>query len=203
MTNFFSRQGAAFRNDLQRSAGALIGIAQGFLCDGYLSDEEIKFLKSWLEQNDAIAATWPGDIIYTRVRDILADGIVTGEERSYLTEMLQQLVGGTLENLAESAHVSELALDRSASVSIPNATFCLTGDFVFATRSHCEATIERRGGLISKSVTKKVNYVVVGGLGSKEWKHGSFGTKIEKAIEYKRLGVPLLIVHEDQWAAAL
>lgn len=197
MTNFFSRQGAAFRNDLQRSTGALVGIAQGFLCDGHLSEDEIKFLKSWLEQNDAIAATWPGDVICARVRDILADGIVTIEERSYLTEMLQQLLGGTLENLAESAHVSELALDRSASVTIPNSTFCLTGDFVFATRSHCEATIEKRGGLISKSITKKVNYVVVGGLGSKEWKHGSFGTKIEKAMEYKRLGVPLLIVHED------
>ena len=49
MSNFFSRQGAAFHNDLQRSAGALIGIAQGLLCDGYLSDDEIKFLTSWFE----------------------------------------------------------------------------------------------------------------------------------------------------------
>ncbi len=117
--------------------------------------------------------------------------------------MLQQLVGGSVEELAEATHVTELALDRAATVSIPEATFCLTGDFVFATRAHCESVIQKRGGFTSKSVTKKVNYVVVGGLGSPEWKHGSFGTKIEKAMDYKRQGVPLLIVHEDQWASAL
>ena len=158
---------------------------------------------SQLRQNEAIAASWPGDVLYARVRDILADGVVTPEERTYLTEMLQQLIGGTKEDLAESTHVTELALDRTASVTIPNSTFCLTGDFVFATRSYCESVTLKRGGFVSKSVTKKVTYVVVGGLGSAEWKHGSFGLKIEKAIEYKREGVPLLIVHEDQWAAAL
>ena len=203
MTNFFARQGAASRNDLNRSAGALVGIAQGLLCDENLNDDEIRFLNDWLRQNEAIAASWPGDVLYARVRDILADGVVTPEERTYLTEMLQQLIGGTKEDLAESTHVTELALDRTASVTIPNSTFCLTGDFVFATRSYCESVTLKRGGFVSKSVTKKVTYVVVGGLGSAEWKHGSFGLKIEKAIEYKREGVPLLIVHEDQWAAAL
>jgi NAD-dependent DNA ligase len=203
MSSFFTRQSAAFRNDLNRSAGALIGIAQGFLCDGHLNDSEISFLRDWLDKNASLATSWPGDVIYARVREILSDGHVTEEERTYLTEMLQKLIGGEADELAEASHVSELALDRSATVYIPESTFCLTGDFVFATRAHCEATIVKRGGFVSKSVTKKVKYVVVGGLGSTEWKHGSYGTKIEKAIEYKRVGVPLLIVHEDQWAAAL
>lgn len=203
MADFFARQGASFRNDLTRSIGALIGIAQGLLCDGYLSDDEIRFLNNWLTQNESISLTWPGDVLYARLREILADGVVTPEERTYLTEMLQQLVGGEAGSLAETTHVTELALDRSASVIIPGSTFCLTGDFVFATRAHCESVIEKRGGFTNKSITKKINYVVVGGLGSAEWKHGSFGTKIEKAIEYKRQGVPILIVHEDQWAAAL
>lgn len=203
MANFFTRQSAAYRNDLNRSAGALIGIAQGFLCDGHLNDDEVRFLHNWLTQNESIATVWPGDAIYARVKDILADGVITNQERTYLTEMLQQLVGGSTEELAEATHVTELAIDRSATVAIPEATFCLTGDFVFASRAHCESVIQKRGGFTSKTVTKKVNYVVVGGLGSSEWKHGSFGTKIEKAMQYKRQGIPLLIVHEDQWASAL
>lgn len=203
MANFFTRQSAAYRNDLNRSAGALIGIAQGFLCDGNLNDDEVRFLHNWLSQNQTIATAWPGDVIYARVKDVLADGQITDDERTYLTEMLQQLIGGSAEKLADSTHVTELALDRTATVTIPACTFCLTGDFVFATRTHCESVIQKRGGHTSKSVTKKVNYVVVGGLGSAEWKHGSFGTKIEKAIEYQRQGVPLLIIHEDQWASAL
>lgn len=203
MSNFFTRQSAAYRNDLNRSAGALVGIAQGLLCDGHLNDDEIRFLRRWLDQNGAIATAWPGDAIFARVKDIMADGFIAEDERLYLTEMLQRLIGGFADELAEATHVTELALDRTVTVLIPDATFCLTGDFVFASRSHCESAIQRRGGLTSKGVTKKVNYVVVGGLGSQEWKHGSFGTKIEKAIEYKRQGVPIMIVHEDQWASAL
>jgi hypothetical protein len=30
---------------------------------------------------------------------------------------------------------------------------------------------------------------VIGDLASREWKHGSFGTKIEKAQKYKRDGL--------------
>lgn len=203
MSNFFTRQSAAFRNDLTRSTGALIGIAQGLLCDGQLNDSEIRFLNEWLDQNESIASSWPGDVIHARIKESLSDGVINEVEREHLVDTLRQLVGGRLDELAETNHVSELALDRAAQVQIQNSTFCLTGDFVFAPRSHCEAAIVARGGEVSKSITKKVTYVVVGGLGSSEWKHGSFGTKIEKAIEYKRQGLPLLIVHEDQWAAAL
>lgn len=202
MTNIFARQGAAFRNEMNRSLGALLGIAQGLLGDGHLNDQEINFLGDWLRQNESLSNVWPGDVIHARVREVLLDGMVTSEERVYLTETLRQLVGGTLEEVASQARVSELAIDRSATIAFPGALFCLTGDFVYAPRGHCEEVIVKRGGAVG-GVTKKLTYLVVGGLGSKEWKHGSFGTKIEKAIEYKRQGCPILIVHEDQWAAAL
>lgn len=203
MTNFFARQGVAFRNDLHRSAGALLGIAQGLICDAHLNDSEIHFLNDWLNKNENIANTWPGDVLHARVRTVLADGRVSEAERDYLLETLRKLIGGTLEDLGEAAHVSELMFDMVESIRFNGATFCLTGDFVFAPRSVCADAIERRGGSVSSSVTRKVNYVVVGGLGSSEWKHGSFGTKIEKAMDLKRDGVPLLIVHEDPWANAL
>lgn len=201
MTNSFVRYAVATKNDMRRSAGVLLGIAQGLLSDGQLNNEEIRFLKSWLEQNEALATSWPGDVLYARVKSVLEDGQVTEDERNYLVDTLQQLIGGTSEDLADATHVTELALDRSAVITIPEATFCLTGNFVYAPRSQCEDVIVKLGGQVSNSVTKKVSYVVVGGLGSPEWKNGSYGTKIEKAIEYKRMGLPLSIVHEDQWSA--
>ncbi len=54
-----------------------------------------------------------------------------------------------------------------------------------------------RGGRIS-NVTKSLDYLVVGGMGSAEWKHGSYGLKIEKAVTYREAGVPLRIVHEER-----
>ena len=203
MTNFFARQGAAYANQMKRSLGALVGIAQGLLSDQHLSDQEIRFLNDWLTTNDAIAASWPGDVIHARIRTALADGVVTEAERTHLIDTLQQLIGGALDDLAASTHVTGLAFDDVPGVEFEGARFCLTGEFVYAPREVCATAISKRGGIVGDSVTKKLRYLVVGGLGSDEWKHGSFGTKIEKAILYKRSGLPILIVHEDRWASSL
>ncbi|MBL0143768.1 MAG: BRCT domain-containing protein [Betaproteobacteria bacterium] len=202
MANFFARQGAAYANEMKRSFGALVGIAQGLLGDRQLSDQEIGFLNEWLQANDAIATAWPGDVVHTRIKAVLADGVVTEEERSHLVETLSKLVGGSLEQLAQSEHVTGLAFDDVSSVSFSGSRFCLTGEFVYAPREVCSAAIESRGGTVG-GVTKKLSYLVIGGLGSPEWKHGSFGTKIEKAMQYKREGLPILVVHEDTWASSL
>lgn len=198
----FGRIGSAEKNILKQSAASLVGIAQGMLCDGKLSDDEILFLDKWFKHNAEIASTWPGEAILARVRDTLADGIITPSERDYLVDMLQKLIGGD-DPVGFDAHVSELALDRSVEVCISGACFCFTGDFAYGSRSYCQEVTEKLGGLIKGNISKQVDYVVVGGLGSSEWKHGSYGTKIEKAMEYKKLGIPLRLVHESQWVRAI
>ncbi|RIK45778.1 MAG: NAD-dependent DNA ligase [Chloroflexi bacterium] len=203
MSNFFTRQSAEFKNDLNRSLGALVGIAQGLICDAKLNDDEIQFLNRWLRENENISLTWPGDVVHARIRAALEDGVITEAEREHLMQTLQQLIGGTLDELAESTHVTGLAFDEVETLQFREARFCLTGNFVFAPRSVCAEAIERRGGLVSSSVSRKTHYVVVGGLGSPEWKHGSFGTKIEQAMKLKREGAALLVVHEDRWATSL
>ena len=96
MSNFFARQNVTFKNDLNRSLGALVGIAQGLICDAQLNDSEITFLNSWLSENENISLSWPGDVVHARVKDVLADGVVTDDERKYLLESLQKLIGGKL-----------------------------------------------------------------------------------------------------------
>lgn len=199
----FQRRATAFTNEMRRSCGALLGIIQGILSDQHLNDQEVNFLRDWLTNNKAISTAWPGDVVLAQVQQILADGIITEEERIHLAGVLQNLVGGKLEELAEATHVTALALDQVEGIDFPERRFCLTGEFVFGPRSTCEQAIALRGGLVQAGITKKLDYVIIGGLGSPEWKHGSFGTKIEKAIEYKRSGLPILLIHEDAWAAAL
>lgn len=201
--NLFQRQAKAFDNDLKRSCGALIGIAQGVLADGDLNEREILFLRDWLTANENIGVCWPGSAIMAQVNCTLADGVITAAERDHLVRVLQQLVGGALEDLAASTHVCELALDRIDTVTFPGSSFCFTGDFVFGPRATCQSHTERLGGAIATNVSKRLTYLVVGGLGSPEWKHGSFGTKIEKAIALRDGGAPLRIVHEDAWAASI
>jgi len=203
MSDFFGRRGAAYINELKRSCGALVGIATGMLADGHLNDEEIRFLDRWLIENDAVASEYPGDILHARIRAVLADRVVTEEERAHLAQTIQKIIGGRLEQLAADSHVSELALDDVPRVDFAGARFCFSGDFAYAPRPICIEHTEARGGLIVSNVTKSLRYLVVGGLGSAEWKHGSFGTKVEKAIQYRRDGLPIVIVHEDRWASSL
>jgi len=201
--NFFARQAGAYRNTVKQSCGTLLGIVTGLVADQILNDAEVRFLSAWLAQHNEIATVWPGDVLHERVKSALADGKLTEDERAHLVQTIEQIVGGTLEQMAERGPVNQLAFDETVDVRFPGALFCLTGDFVFGPRPRCESEIEARGGMLSKGVTKKLKYLVVGSLGSEEWKHGSFGTKIEKAIEYKRAGLPVAIVREDYWTSAL
>ncbi len=203
MADFWARQSITYVNSMKRSFGVLVGIAQGLLCDSQLSDDEIRFLKNWLDANDEIAHEWPGDIVYDRVREALADGVVDEAERAHLVETLQMLVGTPLDEVATASHVTGLAFDQVAVVGFPGARFCLTGDFVYGPRESCTAAIVKRGGEVATAVTKKLQYLVVGSLGSREWKNDSYGTKIDKAMKYKRDGCPILIVKEESWTSSL
>jgi hypothetical protein len=203
MTNEWARQAVYHKNEFKQSAGQLIGIAAGLIADKILNDAEIHFLHDWIAAHDEIAYDWPGDIVFSRVKAVLADGMITEEERTYLLRTLQDLVGESPAAVANATHVTELAFDDFPLIDFPGFPFCLTGNFVYAPREVCEAVVLERGGIIKSFVSRKLRYLVVGSLGSPEWKHGGFGTKIEKAMEFKRAGAPIQIVREDAWAAAL
>ncbi len=198
----FGRLIAAKKNGLIRSLGALLGIAQGLLCDGHLSDREIEFLNQWMSANSAIAKIPPASIVFERVSNALADGVITEDERRYLCETLQQFLGGSIDELADPGRVSQLIFDSDIQLIYPGSLFCLTGQFAYAERAQCEEIILSKGGIVG-NVTKKLNYLVVGERGDVEWKHGSLGTKIAKALDYKERGIPIKIVPERIWAPSL
>src|SRR4051812_33737808 len=99
---FFHRQRARYENEFRQCCTELVGLAEGLIADTQLNDSEIRFLDRWLDKHDAASCEWPGDVLHARVREVLADGIITEEERVYLLKTLSMLVGGHLERLAES-----------------------------------------------------------------------------------------------------
>jgi len=202
-SDFFARQWTGYLNETRRSLGLLVGIIQGILGDGELTEGEIRFLDAWLRDNDAISTSWPGDILHQKIRAVLEDGVITSAERLHLIETLQDLVGAPKADLAARSHVTELAYDDVPQIRFPGSTFCLTGDFLYGSRDSCAAAITKRGGLFVGRITMQLGYLVLGSLGSPEWKHGSFGTKIEKAMEYKQRGLPIKVIREQTWSAAL
>lgn len=67
-------------------------------------------------------------------------------------------------------------------IEYENNSFCFTGKFTYGERNICEAAVIAKGGAIEKSVTKKLNYLIVGSNFSPDWKHQNYGRKIQKAL---------------------
>jgi hypothetical protein len=81
---------------VRKSLNNLMGIVNGLVCDNQLPDTEIHYLATWLEQNREIADEYPANIVFRRVREVLADGVITDEERAELLADLKPPVAGTL-----------------------------------------------------------------------------------------------------------
>lgn len=189
---------------LGRSCESLLGICAGIMADGVLSDDEIRFLNLWLEDHEEIKLIWPGKVVYTRVQEVLADGVITDNERGYLVKTLADLIGGTLQETGATDGLStRLPLDAVDKVLLGGHTFCFTGTFVFGTRESCIRTTERHGGQVSKTVLKSTDYLVIGDISTPSWAHTSHGRKIEKAMKWKEKGHQLLIVSESDWVSAI
>lgn len=107
--------------------------------------------------------------------------------------------------------VSELIHDQSPfdcpqpEIHFANRTFIFTGKFSFGPRKGCQDAVTGRGGSApdQKSVSREIDYLVIGTEGSKAWSKGAYGNKIEQAILSRRDHGAPAIISEAHWAAAL
>jgi len=187
----------------RQSLHELLGIARGLMADRHLGDDEIHFLNDWLENHYQAASAFPGNVIHDRVRNVLEDGVITEEERSHLVETLDMLIGERLEDLAEQVDLTELWFDQIGLIEFDHTRFCLTGNFVYGPREVCKQAIERRGGVVTPSVSAGPQFLVVGALGVDEWRDGGLGKEIEAAMRLRAQGKPVKIIPEDCWVAQL
>ena len=102
MGDSFAKRISTDARVLTRSCESLLGICSGILADEDLNNKEVRYLDNWLDNNRNIATTWPGEVIYSRIKKILADNIITDEEREHLKQTLTDLIGGTLQEGQEA-----------------------------------------------------------------------------------------------------
>jgi NAD-dependent DNA ligase len=74
---------------------------------------------------------------------------------------------------------------------------------MFGTRAACERATLRAGGMPSDSVSRKVDYLVIGTRVSASWAHTSFGRKIQKAAELQEAGHAIEIISERRWLESM
>jgi hypothetical protein len=189
------------RSRVGRDTDELIGLCRGILADGGISSAEATFLLRWLESNRLLSNEFPFNVLYPRVARAMQDGVLDEAEERELLELLMQATGQVVDQRLANSGPSGLMLDDPAPEIIhANRSFVVTGVFNVGNRREVSKLIEDRGGKVASNVSGKVHYLIVGNLGSDDWKHSTHGTKILKAIEIRESGHPIAIVAEAHWS---
>ena len=89
--------------------------------------------------------------------------------------------------------------DPAPKVIFKDRIFVFTGNFYSATRRQCEIETTIRNGIHKKAVGQKTAYLVIGGKGSNDWMHATWGRKIETAQRLKEDGFKIAIISEEHW----
>lgn len=186
----------------------LEGMLHGIITDGEISDDEIANLSAWLNDNDFLGGVYPFDEVYSLLLAAKEDGIVTADERNMLKAFFATFV-----DTRESYNIHEddvAALQKQYSIggicavcpeiAIKGKTFCFTGASKRATRSSIAAIISEHGGTYNDRVTTDTDYLIVGADGNPCWAFSCYGRKVEKAVDLRKSGHHIVIVHEyDFW----
>ena len=200
MDNATSIQKSLERQRINKAVEHLLGMVEGMVADNHLHDKEVQLLSTWLNAYPETTSAWPGSVIGHKVREVLADGIITDEERKHLLKVLSELIATDFaETGSASAEVATLPIDDAVTVEIRNAGVCMTGEFIFGTRAACERLTLKAGGMPLDNVTKRVDILVIGTRVSPDWAHTTFGRKIQRAAELQDEGHPIEIISERRW----
>lgn len=165
-----------------RSMQELMGLIRGIGADRQINVAEASGLRSWMSSHESLHDDKTFVKVFSMLEDVLADGFVSAEEEEALLEVFDSIINPEVDgNGAE----------------IAGKSFCLTGDFLAGSKKDVAAAIEANGGMICNGVSKKVDYVVVGGKGSDQYAFGGYGTKVKKAMELQDAGCPIQVIHEE------
>jgi hypothetical protein len=190
-----------FTSDLQ----VLQGICHGILADGIVKDKEITELYHWLSENQHLATYYPYDEITSLITEVLSDGKIDEEERKLLKRYFNEFVN--LSDVALQEKINEEVREvriggicsKVSDIRFIDNQFCFTGTSTRSSRSEIAELIEEYGGKYVNSVSRKTNYLIVGDDGNPCWAFACYGRKVEKAINLRKQGTQIIIVHENDF----
>ena len=170
----------------------LNGILEGITCDNVLTEAEVDYLNRWMLTNDSLKGNYPYDKIFSVLSDALEDGVLEKNELDTMLNLFQQV----------SDPVKDCGCNCDK-LNLSGKSFCLSGEFDYGAKSSVSERLVTLGACIHETVTKKTDYLLVGGQGSSAWAAGNYGTKIKKALEIQGKGVEILIIREADFFSAL
>ncbi|RUV64290.1 MAG: hypothetical protein EOR78_33225 [Mesorhizobium sp.] len=183
------------------------GFCAGIACDNRLKIKEVEKLIDRIDRNpqlleDARIAALKGVAVKA-----ISDGHLSMEEEEDIAEWIVRLVGDSCTDTGLPTYGNTPSIDgvlRDASMLVfENSGFVVTGAFSLGPRKIIEGWIVERGGLVSKSISRSTDYLIVAAIASRDWLHSHQGTKIIEARKLRESGGRIHFVEELTFRKAL
>lgn len=196
----------AYYNAVTSDLQILQGICHGIISDGVVNDVEVFEIDKWLDKNEHLISYYPYDEIRSLVTSILSDGKIDNEERKRLlayfneySNIVTHEIVQKIENEIDDVIISGICT-IDPHIEFQGRTFCFTGVAKRAPRIDLIEVINNLGGNYLDYVSKNTDYLIVGDNGNPCWAFACYGRKVEKAIELRKAGQNVSIIHEfDFW----
>lgn len=196
-----------FYNLITSSIQQLEGILHGIMADNEISDNEIINLSNWMEDKEFLKGTYPFDEIDSLLVSVLQDGVISEDERNILKAFFGNFIDTKISYNINEFEIKSLQNKYSVQgictvspeISFEGKTFSFTGTSSKAKRSEIAEIIENKGGIFKNSVVRKTDYLIVGDDGNPCWAFSCYGRKVEKAMQLRKEGLPLIIIHENDF----
>jgi len=192
------------------------GFLQGIVIDGVIDDHEVYDLRDWLEEYEWARDAWPFGDVWALVERIVEDGKISPEERMELEDFCAQFVEIKQDCTVVEANPPDKWMQNGAphfgsvdglfeatQVTIPDRRFCFTGKARTGKRADLQAKVEEMGGIVAKSISCDLDYLVIGALSQPAWIYATYGRKVEQVLANRHhRGAQTKIVSEAQFKAA-
>lgn len=189
---------------IEQGLAEMVGLVRGVAADGVVSSDEATRLSEWTRANPEPAGRWPANILTRRLGRIFADGRLDGRERARLAALLAQLAQNP-EGIGRGFPLAtDLPITRpEPEVAFEGQTFVFAGELAYGPTRACEREVLELGGTCERTVNRRTDYVVIGALAASDWRQADFGELVDEVVQYRARGVPIAVITEEHWAAAL
>jgi NAD-dependent DNA ligase len=189
---------------IEQGLAEMVGLVQGVVADGVVSSDEATRLSEWARSHPEVASRWPANLLTRRLERIFTDGRIDAVERRRLAAMLSQLVDNP-EGLSRGFPLAtDLPITRpEPDVVFESQTFVFAGEMAYGPTHACEREVVDLGASCERTVNRRTDYVVIGGLAANDWSQAAFGHLVDEVALYRSRGVPIAVITEEHWVEAL
>jgi hypothetical protein len=199
-TDFFDEVTA----DMQR----LHGLMAGIIADSEVTEIELRGLADWLSEHEHLKTCWPYEEVESIITAVLRDGKIDAAEHKLVSDYFSEFIA-----LADNRTITSPKIIQDKSITglcavcpdlvFEGKKFAFTGSSNRYLRSQFGEIVERLGGTVVGSVSKKLDYLIIGADGNPCWAYACYGRKVEMAVALRKEGARILLIHENDFHDAV